>query len=113
MEYLTDRLVKILHVLKDDSLLGYARSTVTLMHQKYILLIFTYCCELFIIMSETFLQKLEVLLRFITGAPQTTPIDSTLQLTGIKPLGVVFEEMTILPYKKLMQTIVYHLSLAS
>ena len=59
-------------------------------------------------MSETLLQKLEVLLnqtlRLITGAVTTTPIESMLLFIIMKPFGAVFEEKAILLYKKLMQT---------
>ena len=81
VEYLTDRLIKILPIRKAGCLWGCARSTLTVTHKKYNLPILTNCCEPLITISETLLQKIEVFLnltlRFISGAPKTYHLIAT------------------------------------
>ena len=85
-----------------------SRQTQTLTYKMYIEPCLLYCCKPFMTAAENVLGILETTqnqaLRLITGGVKSTPINSMILLTGMKPFRKTLEERNILLYEKLIRS---------
>ncbi|GIY28707.1 uncharacterized protein CEXT_301761 [Caerostris extrusa] len=110
IESISNRFLKRVSILK--RLAGFLwvcdRSTLNVTYKTFIQPLITYCREPLIAANEQVLQKLELLqnqvLRLITGAVKSTPINAMLLLTNNKPIKTIIKEKALILYDKLIRT---------
>jgi len=86
---------------------GCALSTLNLTYKKYTLLVITYSREPLVTAQPHILKVLEhaqnQVLRLITGATKTTPIDAITFITGNKTIQELIKEKAVLLHEKLLR----------